>query len=189
MTYHLARVAHWAQQASVVFYPTHIIRQIHQPPWAEYAALHLFLLWGGDRLANFVQWGSMILSLVGVSVIARQLGAGTRGQLLAAFACATIPMGIMQAATTQNDYVVTLWLVCLTSALLALRTQLDLAPALVAGGSLGLALLTKATAYVLATPLVTLLLVADRRRPIGTRLGQVALVGLCAMALNAPQYA
>ena len=189
MTYHLARVAHWAQQASVTFYPTHIIRQIHQPPWAEYAVLHLFLLWGGDRLANFVQWGSMILSLVGVSVIARQLGAGTRGQLLAAFACATIPMGIMQAATTQNDYVVTLWLVCLTSALLALRPRPDLAPALVAGGSLGLALLTKTTAYVFAAPLVALLLLADHRRPLGTRLGQVTLIGLCAMALNAPQYA
>ena len=70
MTYHLARVAHWAQHASIAFYPTHVIRQIHQPPWAEYAVLHLFLLWGGYRLANVVQWVSMMLSLVGVSVIA-----------------------------------------------------------------------------------------------------------------------
>jgi hypothetical protein len=189
MTYHLARVAHWVQQASVAFYPTHVIRQIHQPPWAEYAVLHLFLLWGGDRLSNLVQWGSMILSLVGVSVIARQLGAGTRGQLLGAFVCATIPMGIMQAGTVQNDYAVTLWLVCLASALLALRARPGLAPALVAGGSLGLALLTKATAYVFAAPLVALLLLADRRRPIATRLGQAALIGLAAIALNAPQYA
>ena len=76
MTYHLARVAHWAQSRSVAFYPTHIIRQLYQPPWAEFAALHLFIFAGGDRLVNLVQWISMAASLVGVSAIARQLGAG-----------------------------------------------------------------------------------------------------------------
>ena len=99
---------------------THIVRQLYQPPWAEYAILHLYILAGGDRLANLVQWAAMAVSLFGVSVIARQLGAGPRGQLLSAAVCATIPMGIMQASTTQNDYVATLWLVCLTSALLAI---------------------------------------------------------------------
>ena len=119
MSYHLARVAHWAQNHTVAFYPTHIVRQLYQPPWAEFAMLHLYILAGSDRLANLVQWVAMAVSLVGVSVIARQLGAGPRGQLLSAFVCATIPMGIMQASTTQNDYVAALWLVCLTSALLA----------------------------------------------------------------------
>src|SRR5580765_7656827 len=35
MSYHLARVAHWAQNHTVAFYPTHIVRQLYQPPWAE----------------------------------------------------------------------------------------------------------------------------------------------------------
>ncbi len=76
MSYHLARVAHWGQNHTVAFYPTHIVRQLYQPPWAEYAMLHLYILAGGDRLANLVQWVAMAVSLVGVSVIARQLGAG-----------------------------------------------------------------------------------------------------------------
>ena len=41
MTYHLARVAHWAQDHTVAFYPTHVVRQLYPPPWAEYAMLHL----------------------------------------------------------------------------------------------------------------------------------------------------
>jgi hypothetical protein len=58
MSYHLARVAHWGQNHTVAFYPTHIVRQLYQPPWAEYAMLHLYILAGGDRLANLVQCGS-----------------------------------------------------------------------------------------------------------------------------------
>ncbi len=189
MTYHLARVAHWAQDATVAFYPAHVIRQLHPPPWAEYAILHLFILWGGDRLANLVQWVSMVLSLVGVSLIARQLGAGTRGQLLATFVCATIPMGVMQASTTQNDYVAALWLVCLVSALLAIGARPGPLPVLGAGASLGLALLTKGTAYVFAAPFVVVFLLSGRARPTSQRLGQGLVIGLCALALNAPHYA
>jgi hypothetical protein len=145
MSYHLARVAHWGQNHTVAFYPTHIVRQLYQPPWAEYAILHLYILAGGDRLANLVQWVATAVSLVGVSVIARQLGAGPRGQLLSAFVCATIPMGILQASNTQNDYAAALWIVCLTSALLATGSHPGPFPVLGAGASLGLALLTKGT--------------------------------------------
>jgi hypothetical protein len=42
MSYHLARVAHWSQNHAVAFYPTHIVRQLYQPPLAEYAILHLY---------------------------------------------------------------------------------------------------------------------------------------------------
>src|SRR5262245_23346189 len=189
MTYHLARVAHWAQNRSVDFYPTNIIRQLYQPPWAEYAMLHLFILARGDRLANLVQWLSMVVTLGGVSLIARQLGAGRRGQLLSAFVCATIPMGILQAATTQNDYVSALWLVCLVSALLALEARPGLVPALGAGASLGLALLTKGTSYILAAPFAVVFVVAGRNRTVSRKLLQGFVIAVCALALNTPHYA
>src|SRR6185436_4583982 len=56
MTYHMPRVAHWAQAGSVAHYPTHILRQLWLGPWAEFGILHLYVLAGGDRLANLVQW-------------------------------------------------------------------------------------------------------------------------------------
>ena len=39
-------------------------------------------------------------------------------------------MGILQASTTQNDYVASLWMVCLASALLAFDSRPRLAPTL-----------------------------------------------------------
>jgi 4-amino-4-deoxy-L-arabinose transferase-like glycosyltransferase len=189
MSYHLARVAHWSQNQSVAFYPTHIVRQLYQPPWAEYAALHLFLLGGGDRLVNLVQWLCSIASLIGVSAIARQLGATPRGQILSAFAAATIPMGILQASTTQNDYAAALWLVCLASALLALESRPGLLPVLAAGASLGLALLTKGTSYVFAAPFLAVFVLGGHRRARSTKIAQAVVIGLCAATLNAPHFA
>jgi hypothetical protein len=49
MVYHLARVAHWMQDRSVVHYPTVCTPQLYHPPWAEFAILNLQLLSGGPR--------------------------------------------------------------------------------------------------------------------------------------------
>ncbi len=152
MTYHMPRVSHWIQNESVAFYPTNIIRQLHQPPWAEYAILHLQLLSGGDAFANMVSWFSMIGSTIAVSLIAQQLGADLRGQAFAAIIAVTIPIGILEASGTQNDYVVSFWLACCIYYLLAYRARPSWSNALIAGASLGLALLTKGTAYVFVFP-------------------------------------
>jgi Dolichyl-phosphate-mannose-protein mannosyltransferase len=154
MIYHMARVMHWIQNHSVAHYPTNIMHQLFQPPWAEFAILHVQVLSGGDRWANLVQWFSMVGSLIGVSLIASQLGAGTRGQVVAAVVAATIPMGILQASSTQNDYVEAFWLVCLTHYILRFRTMPSWANALGVGASLALALLTKGTAYLYVPPLL-----------------------------------
>ena len=114
MTYHMARVVHWIQNRSVIHYPTYFAGQLVYPPFAEYVIMHLQILSDGDRFANLVQWFSMVGSIIGVSLIAKQLGANPRGQIFAAVFCATLPMGILQGSSTQNDYVVTFWLVCLS---------------------------------------------------------------------------
>src|SRR5262249_2538151 len=98
LTYHMSRVMHWAQNRSVSHYPTHIQRQLHHTPWAEFAILHLQLLSGNDRFANTVQWFAMLGSVTGVSLIAKQVGADARGQIFSAVIAATIPMGILQAS-------------------------------------------------------------------------------------------
>ena len=188
MVYHLPRVDHWIQNRSVSFYPTHIVRQLVSPPWSEYAILHLVTLGGDERAANLVQWFSMAGSLLGVSLIARELGAGALGQLVAALCCATIPMGILQASTSQNDYVTAFWLVCLTATSLAPRDRLSAGRVLGVGAALGLALATKGTAYVLAGPLLALLFLAPGRSARARWPMHAALVLAAALVLNVPHY-
>ncbi len=188
MVYHLPRIDHWLQNRSVAFYPTNVVRQLFNPPWSEYAALHLIAIGGDERCGNAVAWGSMLGSLVGVSLIAAHLGAGARGQIFAVLACATLRMGILQAAGTQNDYVIAFWLVCMTEALLATAPAV-VSPwgALRVGAALGLAMLTKGTAVLFAVPL---LLALWPWNAAWTRMLRSALpVALVVAALNGPHWA
>ena len=155
MTYHMSRVSNWIHNHSVIHYPTHNVRQLDLAPWAEFAILHFQVLSGGDYFANLVQWFSMLGCVVGISLIAQQLGASLAGQVLSSVICASIPMGILQSVTTQNDYVIAFWLVCLTSITLQIliSRSIDLRTGLEFGASLGLALLTKGTGYIYAFPL------------------------------------
>jgi len=153
MTYHMARVAHWGQDGSVAHYPTSFTAQLYQGPWAEMAILNMQVLSGSDHFANLVQWFSMIGSVVAASLIAEHLGASLRGQVFAAILCATIPMGILQASSTQNDYVVSFWMICLIHSIwLSLKEPKKQLLILKASGSFGLAILTKGTAYIYSFP-------------------------------------
>ncbi|MDJ0633906.1 MAG: 4-amino-4-deoxy-L-arabinose transferase [Xenococcaceae cyanobacterium MO_188.B29] len=153
MVYYLSRVAHWVQNQSVGHYPTHVLRQLYHNPWAEFAITHLQILSESDRFANLIQWGSMLGSIIGVSLIARQLGADLRGQVLTAVICTTIPLGILQSSGTRNEYVAALWLVSLAYFILRTVTEgVSFANIFRVGASLGLALLTNVTAYIYAFP-------------------------------------
>ena len=153
--YHMARVVHWAQAGSLDHFPSGFEHQLTKPTWAETAILHLRVLWGDDRPANLVQWFSMIGSLVGVSAIAAHLGASRKAQLLAITIALSIPMGILQATSTQNDYVVAFWMVCLAYFVLRRRrVEGTSSEVVLVGLAAGLGLLTKGTGYVYAVPLL-----------------------------------
>lgn len=153
MTYHMSRVVHWIQNRSVAHYPTYNLPQLFHPPFAEFGITHLQILSKSDRLANLVQWFSAVGSAFGVSLIAKELNANQRGQIFAAVFAATIPMGILQASSTQNDYMVTFWLVCLAYyILLSFKTQEKVYIFSFIGASFGLGILTKSSAYLYGFP-------------------------------------
>jgi 4-amino-4-deoxy-L-arabinose transferase-like glycosyltransferase len=159
MDYHMTRVVHWIQHHSIAHYPTAYTPQLYQKPWSEFLILHLQILSGSDYFANLVQWLSMVGSAIGVSLVAKQLEADIKGQVFSAVFCVTIPMGILQASSTQNDYVVAFWLVCLayyTLVTVQIGKSANWTHQLLIGGSLGLAILSKGTAYVYALPFLIL---------------------------------
>jgi hypothetical protein len=153
LNYHMARVAHWVQDRSVRHFLTGIDIQNSYSPGAEMTILNVFVLAGNDTFVNFIEWLSSAGCIVGASWIAYKLGAQRRGQLLAAVFVATLPMGIAQASSTMNDFVVAFWLICIAAELPTLIDEKKPAALPFEGLAAGFAFLTKPTSAAYLIPL------------------------------------
>ena len=155
MTYHMSRVVHWIQNGDIAFYPTYIVRQLYQPPFAEWFIAHLQMLSGGDYLANLVQYFCWLGCLTATSLIARELDAKQRGQILTVVVAISINMGILQASSTQNDLVAAFWILCVVFlSLYGMRNGFNWVTIVGLGVAIGLSALTKGTTYVYIVPFI-----------------------------------
>ena len=188
MEYHLPRVVMWMNNHTVRFFPTPDYCQLIYSPWSEYAMMHTQLLWGSDRFVNFVEWFSLLGSLVGVSLIAQQLGAGIRGQVLAVVACATIPEGLLEASGPMNTYVVALWIATTVVFLFAWNEQPRRLYFICSALAAGLALFTKGTAYIFLPFIVLACWCMGDSCTRVLFLKRIPIFVLLVLALNAPQY-
>ena len=107
-----------------------------------------------DRFVNLVEFLSFAGSVVGVSLIAERLGANRREQIFAALVCATIPEGLLEASGAMNTFVVTFWIVATVYFMLLWREEQSWPVLVMIGGSAGLAILTKGSAYVYLPPIM-----------------------------------
>lgn len=189
MVYHLSRVMHWLQNQSLAFYPTHILRQLYLNPWTEYVHANLYALSGGDRFLNLVQWFSGVGVMLGVSLLARQMGAGRTGQILAAVFAGSLPMTVLQMTSTQNDLSAAFWLVCVAVFALEDLRASSRAAQIGLGLSLGLAVLTKSTVYLFAFPIMVVYAVRRWQHSRTAFLRPLIIIAALALLLNLPHYA
>ena len=187
MVYHLARVAHWVQNRSVSGFATQYLAQIELAPLAEYNMLQLHVLSNTDRLDGYVQLLSAVVCVVGVSDIARQLGGNRRIQMAAAVLCATIPTGILEATSTENNFFAAAVAVALLGTLLSMRLDRRWVwAAVVLGCALGTAVMSKGTIPAYFGPVALLLGVLVVRRRIRAHDTSIALrrvAGTCVVAV------
>ena len=194
MSYHMARVPSWIQQGSINFFPTATLQQLHQPPLAEWNILHLQILSGGDRFANTVQWLALVGCGLGASLIASELKQPFRVQVLALVIAATLPMGLLQGASTQNDLVVSFWLLAFVLFALQYLRKPTVGRMSFCGLALGFALLTKGTAYAVAPLLAAMLLLygiihTQGARPRMKLASAVVVILAIALLLNSSHWA
>ena len=188
MEYHLGRVTMWMSHHSVRFLPTPDYSHLIFGPWAEYAMMQTYLLWGTDRFVNFVEFFSMLGSVLGVSLIAGKLGAGTRGQALAAVACATLPEGVLEASGPMNTYVVSFWVMTTVAFFLIWNDDPSWVNTTCLGLAAGLAVLTKGTAYVYLPFLVLACWLMGSPVARIRFLKRCAVLVLLILAVNGAQY-
>jgi 4-amino-4-deoxy-L-arabinose transferase-like glycosyltransferase len=192
MSYHLPRVIFWIQQRSVAFFPTPYLNQIMLQPVAEYLMLHLYLLSGGDRLTNLVQFLGYAGSIVATSSIAAELGLTRRAQAITALFCATLPNAILQASGAKNDCLLAFWLASGVLFTIRWARRRALADLVVLALAVALAVGTKATAHLFLPPFLAGAIGASgawRTIPFRQWSLAAALLMAAALALNGPQYA
>ena len=191
LVYHMSRVAHWAQNQSIKPFATGIRFQNTMSQAAELINLHFYVLAGSDKMANLVQWFAMAGSLIGVSLVASQLGARRAGRIFAVAFAASIPMGIVQASSNMTDYVVAFWMICVTSEGLSLiKGNTHWISATYLGLSVGLAIATKPTSFAFLLPFALFIpIILIRQVPLKRFFLISTLILFCVFAINVFHYA
>ncbi len=146
---HLARIGFWLQHNSLSPWPTYDYRQPTYPINASLQVYWTVLFWGTDRLAGFVQWTGGIVSILCIFGLARLLGWSRVQSAFASLVWATFPIILLQSTTCQLDLVAAgIFMSAIYFLVLGVRKE-NKVMLVYSGLSLGLALGTKQTLWLL----------------------------------------
>ncbi len=110
MTYHLTRIAYWAQNKSVAHYATISMREIASPVLAEFVNTCVYILCGKqDVLLNLLQTFSYLAGIVLVNRISIKMGISSKKSMAASVMFACMPIAFAEALSTQVDEFAAVW--------------------------------------------------------------------------------
>jgi len=112
MSYHLARIAHWKQNASVAHYTTGELRQLTSPVLGEFVNLQVYIFWGkwNDSALNLLQTFSYVFNTVLIYGIGKKTGLSLKNCFIAMVLYISMPIAYAEALSTQVDEFATVWL-------------------------------------------------------------------------------
>lgn len=111
MTYHCARLFHWAQNKSVAHYATGNSRQVSSPVLAAFVNVNVYILTkNGGSVLNLLQCVSYLSNGMLVYAITKKLQLSSKSCVLAAVLFYSMPIAFAEALTTQVDNFSAFWL-------------------------------------------------------------------------------
>ncbi len=178
LTYHLTRVAAWAEHGGVYWIPNAPDLEMNAyQPLAEQQVLFLFVATGSGALFALPQFLAELAILVAVYGSSRRLGFEVRAAACAALLLATFSSLALEATTAQNDLVAASF-PAVAACLLLGNGRLE---PLAAGAAAAFGLATKLTTGLALPFLLWLALVRGRRTLTLALLG--GLAGLAALGM------
>lgn len=192
LTYHMSRIMYWIGNESVDYFPTHILRHLYQPPFAEYFILNINLLNGNDFLSNSVELFFLTQCLVVVYALLSVFQTARLLKILALLLVVTIPAVELQSTTTKNDIVCAFFVLSSLFYSLKMFKNNSVNNTVFFGLSIGLGFITKGTAYVFMAPILALygfhILSVTLKDKSVKPIGLATLAMVLALSLNVKHY-
>jgi 4-amino-4-deoxy-L-arabinose transferase-like glycosyltransferase len=190
LSYHLSRLGYWIQQGNVAHYASHIERSISFSPFSEYVHLHTFLLAGSERYFQLLQWSCLAGVLALVSMIIRLFSNSPAALRIGLCFAATLPIVVLESMTTQNDLVVSFFILATAFFVFDYIQNKHLASLYLIPLCCAVGMMTKGTFLFYALPFGTYLFVSMLRKQVSRKhmIRVLAASLILTLALNVPYW-
>ena len=152
LTYHMSRIMFWIGNESVDHFPSHILRHLYQPPFAEFVIMNVNLLNGNDYFSNSIQLLFLFGSLLVVWQILSMFDFNRKLKLFTLLLLISIPAVVLQATTTKNDIITGFFILGAILYLFKIYRLNKKEDIILLSFIIGLGMLTKGTTYLFFLP-------------------------------------
>jgi hypothetical protein len=152
LTYHMSRIMYWLGNENLNHFPTHILRHLYQPPFAEYLIMNVNVLQGNDYFSNSIQLFFLFFTLISINEILKWLEIKRLIRIVAFLFCLSIPSVVLQATSSKNDIICAYFVITAILFLIKCYEKPKTINFVFLGLSIGLGMLTKGTFYIFIFP-------------------------------------